>query len=112
MVTAAVGTSVGIGVVRRSLQVSCRKRDRDHICPYNVLEITPPPTNLGVRCLPVNMQCGESITIEDQTYTISAVVHRYQLRRGKYQPTEKRLDVLSSGRYILNLYLDNLLQQS
>ncbi|KAG6741661.1 hypothetical protein POTOM_054938 [Populus tomentosa] len=59
-----------------------------------------------------NLQCGESVTIEGQAYTISSVTHRYQLRRGKYEPSEKRLDVLSTGRYILNLYLENLLEQS
>lgn len=59
-----------------------------------------------------NLQCGESVTIEGQTYTISAVTLRYQLRKGKYEPSEKRLDVLSTGRYILNLYLENLLEKS
>lgn len=59
-----------------------------------------------------NMQCGEIVTIESQTYTISAVTHRYQLRKGKYEPSEKRLDVLSTARYVLNIYLDNLLEQS
>lgn len=59
-----------------------------------------------------DLQSGESVTIEGQAYTISAVTHRYQLRKGKYEPSEKRLDVLSTGRYILNLYLDNLFQQS
>ncbi|CAK9176165.1 unnamed protein product [Ilex paraguariensis] len=95
-------------------QISCRKREKyrgqDH--PYKVIEITPPPKNLGIRCFPPNMQCGESVTIEGQTYTISAVTHRYQLRKGKYEASEQRLDVLSTGRYILNLYLENLLEQS
>lgn len=59
-----------------------------------------------------NLQCGESVTIEGQAYTISSVTYRYQLRKGKYEPSEKRLDVLSTGRYILNLYLENLLDQS
>lgn len=59
-----------------------------------------------------NIHCGECVTIEGQTYTVSAVTHRYQLRKGKYEPSEKRLDVQSTGRYILNLYLENLLQQS
>ncbi|XP_078428619.1 uncharacterized protein LOC144700910 [Wolffia australiana] len=97
-------------------QTVCKKKDRDQHQhdrhPYKVVEITPPPTDLGVRCFPSNMQCGESVTIEGQTYTISAVTHRYQLRHGKYKPSEKRLDVQSTGRYILNLYLENLLQIS
>ncbi|KAJ6860555.1 hypothetical protein NC651_036829, partial [Populus alba x Populus x berolinensis] len=97
-----------------ALDVTCRKkeRDRDRSHPYKVIEITPPPKNLGIRCFPPNLQCGESVTIEGQAYTISSVTHRYQLRRGKYEPSEKRLDVLSTGRYILNLYLENLLEQS
>ncbi|CAO2829914.1 unnamed protein product [Amaranthus hypochondriacus] len=94
--------------------IVCKKKDRerDQNYPYKVIEITPPPKHLGVRCLPLNVQCGESVTIEGQTYTISAVTHRYQLRKGKYEPSEKRLDVLSTGRYILNLYLENLMQKS
>ncbi|RWR91993.1 hypothetical protein CKAN_02118200 [Cinnamomum micranthum f. kanehirae] len=97
------------------LQIFCKKRDRERESdryPYKVIEITPPPKNLGIRCFPSNMQCGESVSIEGQTYTISAVTHRYQLRKGRYEPREKRLEVLSTGRYIVNLYLENLLQQS
>ncbi|KAE9586522.1 hypothetical protein Lal_00044695 [Lupinus albus] len=95
-----------------SFEVCCRKRDRDSIHPYKVVEITPPPKSLGIRCFPPNLQCGESVTIEGQAYTISAVTHRYQLRKGKYEPSEKRLDVLSTGRYLVNLYLENLLEHS
>ncbi|XP_066349693.1 uncharacterized protein [Miscanthus floridulus] len=92
-----------------------RERERDskeHKHPFKVVEITPPPRCLGVRCFPTNIHCGESVTIEGQAYTVSAVTHRYQLRKGRYEPSEKRLDVLSTGRYILNLYLQNLLDQS
>ncbi|XP_028772356.1 uncharacterized protein LOC114729514 [Neltuma alba] len=110
--------AIGLGPYQktRSFGVSCRKRDRererDKNHPYKVIEITPPPKSLGIRCFPPNLQCGESVTIEGHAYTISAVTHRYQLRKGKYELGEKRLDVLSTGRYILNLYLENLLEQS
>ncbi|XP_004514008.1 uncharacterized protein [Cicer arietinum] len=113
--------NIGLGSYKKtmSFEVSCsRKRDRDrergsnNIHPYKVVEITPPPKSLGVRCLPPNLQCGESVTIEGQAYTISAVTLRYQLRKGKYEQREKRLDVLSTGRYLVNLYLENLLEQS
>ncbi|KAK3033067.1 hypothetical protein RJ639_035693 [Escallonia herrerae] len=99
---------------RKVPQVFCRRKERDRgqNHPYKVIEITPPPRNLGVRCFPSNLQCGEFVTIEGQTYTISAVTHRYQLRKGKYEPSDKRLDVLSTGRYILNLYLENIFEQS
>ncbi|KAG7548673.1 hypothetical protein ISN44_As12g038440 [Arabidopsis suecica] len=98
------------------LEINCRKkekgRDQSNYPPYKVIEITPPPKSLGIRCLPHNLQCGENVMIEGQTYTISAVTHRYQLRKGKYEPSERRLDVLSAARYVLNLYFDNLLQNS
>ncbi|KAI3725986.1 hypothetical protein L1987_65783 [Smallanthus sonchifolius] len=98
----------------KAQMIVCRKKEkgRDQNYPYEVIEITPPPRNLGIRCFPSNLQCGDGVTIEGQNYTISAVTHRYQLRKGKYEPSEKRLDVLSTGRYILNLYLENLLEQS
>ncbi|KAJ4827572.1 hypothetical protein Tsubulata_004793 [Turnera subulata] len=117
MASSNLGTYQKIPVVH----IMCRKKDRDrdrdhrsrsHSYPYKVIEITPPPKNLGIRCFAPNLQCGESVTIEGQEYTISAVTHRYQLRKGKYEPSEKRLDVLSTGRYILNLYLENLLEKS
>lgn len=77
-------------------------------CCFSFLMINPFVMHICCQ----NLQCGESVTIEGQAYTISAVTHRYQLRKGKYEPSEKRLDVLSTGRYILNLYLDNLFEQS
>ncbi|GAA0143081.1 hypothetical protein LIER_35677 [Lithospermum erythrorhizon] len=97
-------------------EVVCRRREKDkgqhNNYPYKVIEITPPPKSLGVRCFPSNLQCGESVTIEDRQYTISSVTYRYQLRKGKYEPNETRLDVTSTGRYIVNLYLESLLEQS
>ncbi|GMH24872.1 hypothetical protein Nepgr_026715 [Nepenthes gracilis] len=94
------------------IQILCGKKERRDQHPYKVIEISPPPKNLGIRRFPSNLQCGESVEIEGQAYTVSAVTHRYQLRKGKYEPSEKRLDVLSTGRYILNLYLENLLRES
>ncbi|KAL3833123.1 hypothetical protein ACJIZ3_007859 [Penstemon smallii] len=105
-----------LSTLRKMPQVFCRKKEKErggpNNYPYKVIDITPPPKHLGIRCFPSNLQCGESVTIEGQTYTISSVTHRYQLRKGKYEPSEKRLDVLSTGRYILNLYLESLLEKS
>nr|ABR16720.1 unknown [Picea sitchensis] len=95
------------------VRVLCRKRERNwDRDPYKVIDITPPPRNLGIRCLPSNMQCGESVTIEDKAYIVSAVTYRYELRKGKYEPSEKRLDLQSTGRYLLNNYLEMLLKES
>eukprot|EP00252_Welwitschia_mirabilis_P000181 TRINITY_DN10154_c0_g1_i1.p1 TRINITY_DN10154_c0_g1~~TRINITY_DN10154_c0_g1_i1.p1 ORF type:complete len:141 (+),score=7.94 TRINITY_DN10154_c0_g1_i1:40-462(+) len=94
-------------------QVLCRKKEANKRYElYKVIDVTPPPTNLGTRSFPSNMHCGESITIEDKPYIISSVTHRYQLRRGKYEPSEKRLDVQSAGRYLVNKYLETLMEET
>ncbi|GFQ01002.1 hypothetical protein PHJA_002244100 [Phtheirospermum japonicum] len=62
-----------------------KERGGQNNYPYKFIEITPPPKNLGTRCFPSNLPCGESVTIEGQAYTISDVTHRYQLRKGKYE---------------------------
>ncbi|TQE03033.1 hypothetical protein C1H46_011397 [Malus baccata] len=87
---AMVSSNLGFSPRPKLLQVSCRKREknRDNYDPYKVIEITPPPKSLGVRCFPSNLHCGDSVTIEGQTYTISAVTHRYQLRKGKFYVAE------------------------
>uniref|UniRef100_A0A0E0KS08 Uncharacterized protein n=1 Tax=Oryza punctata TaxID=4537 RepID=A0A0E0KS08_ORYPU len=123
MAAMVASTATSFSYHKPRFAVECRKKDRDrdrerperekeHKYPFKVVEITPPPRCLGVRCFPTNIHCGESVTIEGQAYTVSAVTHRYQLRKGRYEPSEKRLDVLSTGRYLLNLYLDGLLDKS
>ena len=125
MAAMVASTATSFSYHKPRFAVECRKKDRDrdrdrerperekeHKYPFKVVEITPPPRCLGVRCFPTNIHCGESVTIEGQAYTVSAVTHRYQLREGRYEPSEKRLDVLSTGRYLLNLYLDGLLDKS
>uniref|UniRef100_A0A0E0DFB8 Uncharacterized protein n=1 Tax=Oryza meridionalis TaxID=40149 RepID=A0A0E0DFB8_9ORYZ len=123
MAAMVASTATSFSYHKPRFAVECRKKDRDrdrerperekeHKYPFKVVEITPPPRCLGVRCFPTNIHCGESVTIEGQAYTVSAVTHRYQLRKGRYEPSEKRLDVLSTGRYLLNLYLDGLLNKS
>ncbi|MED6175385.1 hypothetical protein PIB30_077881 [Stylosanthes scabra] len=58
MAMASWNSSLGLYQKTTSFQISCRKRDRDRdrerssIHPYKVVEITPPPKCLGVRCLP------------------------------------------------------------
>ncbi|XP_073393839.1 uncharacterized protein [Physcomitrium patens] len=100
------------------VEVVCKKRergergDRETFAPYYVTVITPPPRNLGIHSLPPNTQCGETVEVKGEPYVVSGVTYRYQLRRGKYQPSEKRLDVQSLGRYFVNLYFDNLLDTS
>ncbi|KAJ7554171.1 hypothetical protein O6H91_06G129200 [Diphasiastrum complanatum] len=94
--------------------ILCKKKergDREHH-RYHVRVVTPPQRNLGIHCLPTNTQCGETIVVKGEQYIVSGVTYHYQLRRGKYEPSDKKLDVQSTGRYILNLFLENLLEKS
>eukprot|EP00897_Mesotaenium_endlicherianum_P006016 jgi/Mesen1/5442/ME000271S04463 len=104
------------GEKSRPLLVVCkrmkgeREREKDQADPYVVTVVTPPPKHLGVHCLPPNMQCGETVEVKGDMYVISGVTYRYQLRKGKYEPSQRRLEVQSTGRYFLNMYLDSLMK--
>ncbi|CAA2976600.1 Hypothetical predicted protein [Olea europaea subsp. europaea] len=78
-------TISGFSTLRKMPQVQCRNKEKEgggqNNYPYKVVEIAPPPKNLGIRCFPSNLQCGESLTIEGQAYMISGVTYRYQLRK-------------------------------
>ncbi|KAF8399770.1 hypothetical protein HHK36_015640 [Tetracentron sinense] len=87
-------------------------RHRPRISAFVAFPPAIPPQRIMGELANQKVQCGESVTIEGQSYTISAVIHQYQLWKGKYESSEKKLDVQSTGRYILNLYLENLPQQS
>ncbi|KAJ6754302.1 hypothetical protein OIU79_027010 [Salix purpurea] len=51
---AMVSWNLGAYQKTPAVHVTCRKkeRDRDHSFPYKVIEITPPPKSLGIRCFP------------------------------------------------------------
>ncbi|CAM6088344.1 unnamed protein product [Calypogeia fissa] len=110
----STSASVAAAAEPKKLLIVCRKRDRGdkEFLPYHVTVVTPPPKHLGVHSLPPNTQCGETVTVKGEPYIVSGVTYRYQLRRGKYEAKQKRLDVQSTGRYLVNLYLDNLLESS
>eukprot|EP00850_Spirogloea_muscicola_P005720 SM000026S08969 [mRNA] locus=s26:706723:707624:- [translate_table: standard] len=80
--------------------------------PYVVTIVTPPPRHLGTHALPPNTQCGETVTVSGEPYIVSGVTYCYQLRRGRYEPAQQRLEVQSTGRYLVNLFLDDLMDLS
>ncbi|XP_020415195.1 uncharacterized protein LOC18782225 isoform X2 [Prunus persica] len=69
---AMVSWNLGVGPHPKLLQVSCRKkeRNRDNIHPYKVIEITPPPKNLGIRCFPSVLQGENAATLLDSEPTM------------------------------------------
>lgn len=89
-----------------------RDRDRESPHPYVITIVTPPPKNLGIHCLPPNTQCGETVEVKGEPYIVSGVTYRYQLRKGRYEPSQKRLEVQKTGRYLLNMFLDELMEKA
>jgi hypothetical protein len=47
-----------------------------------------------------------------QDYVVSGVVLQYKLVRGRYEREHNRLEVLSTGRYITNAWLQHLMDSS
>jgi len=82
---------------------------QDRVDPYEVKLISPPAKSLGMHLLPHNTQCGETVEVQDQAYIVSRVTYVYKLSKGKYARSSTRLDVTATGRYIINRYLNDLL---
>lgn len=88
------------------------KPERKAIQPgvFEVNVVSPPPRSLGIYALPPNTHNGEEIEVDGQGYVVTSLVLRYKLVKGKYVRDHNRLDVLPTGRYFLNLMLENLIQ--
>ncbi|CAI5465577.1 unnamed protein product [Closterium sp. Yama58-4] len=80
--------------------------------PYAIKIVTPPARELGIHCLPLNTQCGETVEIEGESYVVLGVTYRYRLHKGRYTARERQLDVQSRGRFLVNMYLTDMLDRS
>ncbi|CAI5476118.1 unnamed protein product [Closterium sp. Yama58-4] len=80
--------------------------------PYAIKIVTPPARELGIHCLPPNTQCGETVEIEGESYVVLGVTYRYRLHKGRYTARERQLDVQSRGRFLVNMYLTDMLDRS
>lgn len=65
---------------------------------------------MGIYALPPNTHNGEQIEIEGEAYVVTSLVLRYKLVRGRYVRDHNQLDVQPTGRYFLNMMLDNLVK--
>lgn len=71
--------------------------------------MTPPPKSLGIYALPWNTHNGEEIEIDGQGYVVTSLVLQYKLVKGKYVRDHNKLEVQPTGRYFLNMMLENLI---
>ncbi|XP_021595060.1 uncharacterized protein LOC110601955 isoform X1 [Manihot esculenta] len=75
--------SCNIGTCKKTpvLHLSCRKKERDHFHPYKVIEITPPPKNLGIRCFPpsdstiTHQKQGSEVTFRQPSMLVRLYEH-------------------------------------
>jgi hypothetical protein len=88
-----------------------RHKDRKARKPglFEVKVVTPPPRSLGVYALPPLTHNGEEIEIDGHGYVVTSLVLKYKLHKGKYVRDHSRLEVQPTGRYFLNMMLDNLI---
>mmetsp|Transcript_55889 Transcript_55889/g.177120 ORF Transcript_55889/g.177120 Transcript_55889/m.177120 type:complete len:98 (+) Transcript_55889:469-762(+) len=79
---------------------------------YEVVVLSPPQRNLGIHTLEKNTQCGEIVAVKEQEYVVSQVTYQYKLIRGRYKKEHKRLDVKETSRYLLDMQLTDLLENT
>lgn len=94
---------------RRDVAVCSRRRKAREPGEYEVRVVTPPPQSLGVHLLDANMQNGDTLTLADTDYVVTTVVSQYKLAGGKYRKEHNRLDVQPMSRWLLNTYLNTML---
>lgn len=54
--------------------------------------------------------CPPQIEIDGQGYVVTGLVLKYKLVKGKYVREHNRLEVQPTGRYFVNMMLDNLIK--
>lgn len=62
--------------------------------------------------MPPNTQCGETVEIEGEAYVVLGVTYRYRLQHGRYTARERQLEVESRGRFLVNMYLSDMMERS
>ncbi|GAX79361.1 hypothetical protein CEUSTIGMA_g6803.t1 [Chlamydomonas eustigma] len=77
---------------------------------FEISVATPPPRSLGIYALPPLTHNGEEIEVEGAGYVVTSVVVQFKLRQGKYVREHNKLEVLPTGRWLLNLQLESLLK--
>ena len=76
---------------------------------FEVKVVTPPPRSLGVHPLHPHTTNGDLLQVDEVDYVVSSVVLNYKLVGGRYQRENNRLEVQTTGRYFLNMHLQQLL---
>jgi len=79
---------------------------------FEVRVLSPPPRSLGIHSLPPNTHCGETIEVDGEWYIVAKLVCQYKLHGGRYVRDHHRLDVERSERWVMNRYLEGLLEKS
>lgn len=53
---------------------------------------------------------GEQIEIDGKGYVVTSLLIQYKLVRGKYVKDHHKLEVQPTGRYFVNMMLENLIE--
>ena len=78
---------------------------------YSLRRHTPPREDLGLCVLPhPNVQNGDTVEHRERAWIVERVSAHYALRKGRYRKVETRLHVVETGRWLVNQYLEQLLE--
>ena len=80
---------------------------------FDVLVATPPPRSLGAHPLPPDTHNGDRIEVEGEgAFVVRGVVLNYRLVGGRYVKAGATLEVASQGRFLVEKFLEGLVQGS
>jgi hypothetical protein len=73
------------------------------------VDASPPPRSLGEHPLPPDTHNGDRIEAAGGAWVVQRTALHYRLVRGRYVRSAARLDVVSAGRFLVERYLDGLM---
>lgn len=76
-----------------------------------MLVSTPPPRSLGAHALPPDTHNGDRVEIGGDAFVVRGVVVNYRLVKGRYVRAGQTLEVSTQGRFLVEKFLDGLVQQ-
>jgi hypothetical protein len=79
---------------------------------FEILDMAPPPTSLGIHSFHPLTHNGDEIEVEGSSYIVQTVIQRFKLVRGRYQRVDSRLEVRPTGRYFYEVYLEACMEQA
>jgi hypothetical protein len=79
---------------------------------FEIVDASPPPRSLGEHPLPPDTHNGDRIEAAGSAWVVQRTALHYRLVKGKYVKSAARVEVVNAGRFLVERYLDGLMDMS